>query len=474
MNITPIILRLHPELDPEQLEVIGHTGGPLLVVAGPGSGKTLCIQLRAVNLLLTGQTAPEELLLWTFGRDAARQLRRRFAASAMTCRGSGQLSRVRLTTIHRLCQRVLAPHAAAVGLGADYAILNEEEQLLLMQQEYGAIFGPDRDAFVARGWREGAHTVAEAARHFDRICDEMIEIDALEGSPSAFSVALGRCLRRYRTLLREPGLMDFAHLQVWAEQVLRQDDIVSRASVGIRHLMVDEFQDVSWAQMRILHRLVGGHGNLAVVGDDDQSIYGFRGGRVANMPEFPRRFPACQVIMLTTNYRSHRSIACAVGRWMDSAAQWQAGGQAFRYAKDIVTQAAKAHPDYPAVISIRGRDSADEARQLAEVLRFLMRNGVIEKYGQVALLLHSVRGGLSGPYVDAMELAGIPARCEPAGHDQAIGEDEVVVTTIHQAKGREWDVVIVGSLTEPDTETDRVSRNLAEFFECPEHCGETA
>ncbi len=111
MAIAPIILRLRPELDSGQREIIGHTDGPMLVIAGPGAGKTGCIELRAVNLLLSGLVAPEELVLCTFGRDAAHQLRQRFTESASVCGVIGDIIRVRITTIHSLCHRILAPHA---------------------------------------------------------------------------------------------------------------------------------------------------------------------------------------------------------------------------------------------------------------------------------------------------------------------------------------------------------------------------
>ena len=465
MEIAPAIFRMHPELDSQQREVIAHADGPLLVIAGPGSGKTLCIQLRAVNLLLSGRAAPEELVLCTFGRDAAYQLRCRFAASAQACRTPGQFSRVCITTIHGLCHRVLALHAGAAGLSPGYGLLNEEDQLLLLHREYGPIFGPDRDALADRGWRDGVRTAVEAARYFDRICDEMITTEVLEASRQPFSAALGRCLRRYRNLLLKRNLVDFAHLQVWAEQVLRDDAIAAEQGGAIRHLMVDEGQDTSRVQLCVLSRLASSNGNIVVVGDDDQSIYRFRGGRVANLMEFPDRFPGCRVLKLTTNYRSHRGITAATARWMDTAAQWEVDGQAFRYAKSITAHGLEAHADYPAVLSVRAEDSTDEARQLAELLRFLRRNGVIDGYSGTALLLHSVRDGVSVPYLDAFESAGIPARCEPAGHGPSSANDEVVITTIHQAKGRQWDVVIAGSLTEPDMETDRVGRDLADYIE---------
>ena len=462
IDIAPAIMRLNPPPDASQMQVIGHGEGQMLVIAGPGSGKTHTIQLRAVNLLLTGRALPCELALYAFGRDAAWQLRRRFESSALACGFRGDLNRVQVTTIHSLCLRLLQPHAGMVGLGRGYRVLNEEEQRALLSQESEAVFGPDKDILSRRGWGDGVHAVTEAARYFDRICDELIGADVVAGSDRPFIAALGRSCQRYRQLLLRRNAVDFAHLQVWAHRVLQDDDVAAAARGGVRYLMVDEFQDTSRVQMRILERLAGTHGNIMVVGDDDQSIYRFRGASVSNLLEFPSRFPGCRVAELTTNYRSHRDIVGAVGQWMDTAAPWNIDGGSFRFAKHVVANEPGAHWDYPAVISVLGRDPVHEAKQLAELLLFLKDNGVIAGYGQAALLLHSVKDGVSGPYLDGLERAGIPARCEPAGHVRADGGDEVLVTTVHQAKGREWDVVIAGSLSGTGMDTDRVGRMLSE------------
>ena len=109
------------------------------------------------------------------------------------------------------------------------------------------------------------------------------------------------------------------------------------------------------------------------------------------------------MVELTTNYRSHRDIVAAVGRWMDTAADWDDEGQPLRYVKDIVPDAPHTHPDYPAVISVQGTDARDEARQLGELLRFLRSSGVIAGYDQAVLLLHSVKDAVSGPYLDGLD-----------------------------------------------------------------------
>ena len=181
---------------------------------------------------------------------------------------------------------------------------------------------------------------------------------------------------------------------------MRDGDIAAQEGKAARHLMVDEFQDTTRIQLRILGRLTETHGNIAVVADDDQSVYRFRDASVANLLEFPRWFPGCRMVEFITNYRSHRSIVAAVGKWMDTVADWDVDGQPFRYAKDIVPDAPEAHPDYPSVIAVQAADAQHEGRRVGELLRFLKWNGVIASYGQAVPLLHSVRNGVSAPYLD--------------------------------------------------------------------------
>ena len=219
-----------PGAGPQQRRVIAHAKGPLLVAAGPGSGKTHCVALRAVNLLLTGQCPPGGLVLCTFGRNAALELRQRFTVAAQAFGVLGNFSLVSVSTIHSLCHRILTSHPGTAGLRLGYGLLNESKQQMLMHREFDRIFGADRDVLSGRGWRSREHTVAEAAKYFDRICDELIDPLDLERSVRAHVGAMGRCLQRYRNLLLDLNLVDFAHLQVWAEQLLRRNEAFTPAS----------------------------------------------------------------------------------------------------------------------------------------------------------------------------------------------------------------------------------------------------
>ena len=462
--ISPIIHRLQPDLDAQQHAVVGHLEGPLLVIAGPGAGKTRAVVWRAVNLLLQGAVNPAELALCTFSKRAAGELRQRFDAAARAAGCADDLSAVRIGTVHSLCRRVLCEHAKRAGLKPGFDLLDEFAQLDLMNAHYHRIFGPDRDELRRRGWRTREFTLRQGRRYIERIAEEAIDPEVLADSKDSFHAAVGRCCVRYGSVLKERGALDFSRLQVEAGALLQDDAVAQSVGAGIRQLLVDEYQDTSCVQERVLLRLAQVHGNPCVVGDDDQSIYRFRGASVRNLLEFPERFREAEVIRLTVNYRSHPGIVRAFDRWMASA-DWtnpKPGAPPFRYQKVISPHAAGSHPDYTSVIAVLGNGPRDEAQRLAELLELLKTNGVVTNYAQVALLLHSVRERFCREYLTALAKAGIPHHRAPAAtglRHPASGDSSnrespqtafptghVLVTTIHQAKGLEWPVVVVGSL----------------------------
>ena len=467
-GVAPAILRLHPVLDQGQLELIGHLEGPTVGIAGPGTGKTLAVALRGTNLLLRGLAKPEDLVLCTYSRPAARELRQRFIALATAAGCPGDLSRVRIGTIHSLCRRMLRSHGRRGGSRPDFAVLNEDEQWRLLSRRFDDVFGPDLNVLEREGWRwrEPHLVIRHGRRFFERLCDELIDPEALIESGDPFHAALGRCYERYRDLLLHEGSADFDHLQRWAAELLEDDRAAGLISAGIRYLICDEYQDTSYVQERILLRLCRDHGNICVVGDDDQSIYRFRGASVRNLLEFPGHFSSCHTVELSVNHRSHPAIVDFYGRWMATAADWSnpdPQGRPFRHPKSITPHAGDLYQDYPAAIRVAGRNAGEEGAQLAGLVRFLKRERVIAEYGQVALLLHSVRGTAAAGYLDALERAGIPVNRRPStseGRRIADRPRALTVTTVHQAKGREWDVVIVSSLDYCNPDGDPVGREL--------------
>ena len=486
MTISDAILNQQPNLDAQQLDVISHHTGPALVLAGPGSGKTASICWRALNLLFLGRATPRNLLLCTFTRAAALEMRQRIIAGAQAAGYSADLAGLRITTIHSLCHQVLSNLGTTVGMKTPNRVLNAVEQLDLLRANFDVIFASDTDTLVQHGWSDPERIVSEARRFFDRIADELIDPQDLINSGKPFRAALGRCNQRYLRLLDQEGLIDFAGLQTNAHRVLEDSQVASRYGGAIRHLLVDEYQDTNRAQQHILFRLAEAHRNICVVGDEDQLIYAFRGANPHGFEEFRTRFPDTDTFELTGNYRSHRDIVALCNTWISSF-NWSGpdpGQRPFRQPKLIESRAVHADDNHPGVVSVAGADRVDEAVCLADLLRRLKDQGFIGSYDEVAVLLPSVKGRHGDLYLDAMRCSNIPVHrdrtLDPFGRVGVAGDNthsrasrrshpagHVLLTTIHQAKGLEWPVVCAAGLHVADLRSSELDVQLGPHLPRP-------
>jgi len=414
LSIASAILEQYPHLSDAQRAIVGHLDGPLLVIAGPGSGKTYSIALRALNLLLLGKAEPRQLVLCTFTEKAAFEMRDRLAAAARKVGYAGDLSELTVSTIHSFCNRLVTLHRHRTPLGHSYETLDELTQLLFLFEHFDEIIGPPENDLFLRRWKTRWTAIESARGYFDKITEELVDADGLARLADPFLAAIGNAYRTYETALFGANRTDFAHLQSLVHKLLSDPASAQAVAPDIGYVLVDEYQDTNYVQEQLLLKLTAKSRNLCVVGDEDQSLYRFRGATVRNILEFPQRMPGCSVIKLTTNYRSHRAIVERYDRWMASADWSNRRGTTFRYDKTIEANAAATHTDYPATVAIWGRDRRDESARFADLVEFLKKNGVIADYGQVALLLHSVREEHSGPYLAALEARGIPSFCPRA------------------------------------------------------------
>jgi DNA helicase II / ATP-dependent DNA helicase PcrA len=421
------ITREFSNLSDVQRSVVGHVDGPLLVIAGPGSGKSYTLVLRTLNILLLEKAQPAEIVLCTFTEKAAFELRDRVAAAARQVAYPGDLSELNVTTIHGFCNTLLTTHRHHTHLGSNYETLDELTQLLFIFDHFGEIIGDDQHGLFLGKWKTRWTAIEGAQGYFNKITEELVDPEALEASSDEFLQSIAKAYQAYVKALAENNRVDFAHQQKFALDLLNDAGIRDAVIGRLKYVMVDEYQDTNYIQEQILLGLTAEGGNICVVGDEDQSLYRFRGATVRNILEFPQRVPGCRVERLTTNYRSHRIIVQAYDRWMSSADWRNPAGPSFRFDKTIKPDSDVDHPDYPAVFSISGRNARDEGQRFAELVAFLKEQGVIQDYNQVALLLHSVRQEHSGHYLAALEAKGIPAFCPRA---RAYFDNEEVRLTV--------------------------------------------
>jgi DNA helicase-2/ATP-dependent DNA helicase PcrA len=403
-------------LDEAQRKAVATTEGPVLLIAGPGAGKTLTLVRRTLHLLTAGLAEPHEIVLCTFTEKAALELRDRLRSAAIATGYTGDLSSLRTGTIHGTCNEFVDRYRHLTPLGNGYEVLDELTQALFLFEHFDDVIGPADEGgrYVGR-WATKWTAIEGAQRYLDKITEELIDTEGLAASGDDFLQRLAAVHRAYEQALVEENRVDFAHIQRFFLDLLDDEAVAATVRGSVRYVMVDEYQDTNFIQERLLDRLSEATGNLCVVGDEDQSLYRWRGATVRNILEFPATHAGASVIKLTTNYRSHEAIVRAYDRFMKSA-DWSnpAGGPSFRFDKTIEPDYASTFPQYPAVFSIWGATRRDEASRFADVVAFLANNSVIEDYSQVALLLHSVRTEHSGPYLEALDRAGIPYFCPRA------------------------------------------------------------
>ena len=459
MSISPQIHRADPGLDPQQLEVVGHQEGPLLVRAGPGTGKTRVLIWRLINLLLRDVCAPEEMVLLAFGHLAAAEMRQRFEATARAVGYRGDVDRVRISTIHSLSHRVLREHHHRVGLRSAHDVLTREAQRAFMSEHFDEIFGPRQRDLAIYGWKNPNQVLTNAARCFDLITEECVSPWQMVDSGNPFHELIGRSYLAYEDALLKRGCADFSHLLLWADHVLADDGIADRYGSGMRHIMVDEYQDVSRLMERVVLRVGRYHGNPAVVGDPDQSIYAFRGAGPEALLGFPGHFDDCRVLRLNTNYRSHAGIIRACNTLIADNHRQAGDPPAQASDHEMAPHAPGAHPDYPAVFTVFGRDGEAETEHLLGIVRFLRSHRIVTDYSEIALLVHSVKERVVRPYVEAFRGGQIPVhRSDSAAVDDPLGsggsgrrgqarlpKGKLCIMTMHASKGLEWPVVIVAT-----------------------------
>ena len=283
-------------LNKEQREAVEAVDGPVLVLAGAGTGKTRVLTTRLAHILATRRAWPGQILCVTFTNKAAREMKERIGALI-----GGVVEGMQwLGTFHSIAAKMLRRHAELAGLKSNFTILDTDDQLRLMKQLIEAE-GVDEKRWPARtlasmidGWKNRGLRPDEVS----------------EGEAQGYAFGKGKSLyRQYQERLKALNAADFGDLLLETLHILKtQPDILADYRDRFRYMLVDEYQDTNVVQYLWLNLLARGSGNVCVVGDDDQSIYGWRGAEVENILRFERDFPGAKVIRLERNYRSTPAI----------------------------------------------------------------------------------------------------------------------------------------------------------------------
>jgi DNA helicase-2/ATP-dependent DNA helicase PcrA len=282
------------ELNPAQREAVELINGPVLILAGPGSGKTRVIAHRVAYLIKVCRISPYRIMAVTFTNKAAREMEERLHRLIGSLVGD-----LTIGTFHAICARILRRDGKAIGIDPKFVIYDEEDQLSLLKQAIEEI-GLDPKQYIPRAIAS-AITAAKSRM--------LTPPDYIKRSRSYFEEVAGRVYERYQQLLEESSALDFDDLLMKAVQLFRNSPkTLAKYQSRYLHILVDEFQDTNLVQYELIRQLGGERRNVCVVGDPDQSIYSWRSADLRNILSFEKDFPEAKLVLLEQNYRSTKKI----------------------------------------------------------------------------------------------------------------------------------------------------------------------
>ncbi len=282
------------ELNPAQREAVEAISGPVLILAGPGSGKTRVITQRVAYLIRVCGISPWRIMAVTFTNKAAREMKARLNRLV-----SGSVKEITLGTFHAICARILRLDGRAIGVDRGFIIYDREDQLSLIKRSMLGI-GLDPKQYAPSAILSAISSAKS----------RMLTPEAyIQRGASYFDEVVGRVYEQYQQLLKQSNALDFDDLLMKTVQLFgSQTEVLAKYQQRYLHVLVDEFQDTNLVQYQLVEQLAGKHRNICVVGDPDQSIYSWRSADLRNILNFEKDYPEAKVVLLEQSYRSTKTI----------------------------------------------------------------------------------------------------------------------------------------------------------------------
>lgn len=397
------------KIDPAKKEAIRHTEGPLLIIAGPGSGKTKTLVEKVLYLLVVKYIEPQNILVSTFTDKAAQELVSRISDRLIALDIPLNVNDLYIGTLHSIFLRLLEEHREYTTLSKNYRILDGFDLQYLVYKSIWGFAALDPEGLLLSAKANNWEKADAIIRCVSKIGEECISVARLGSSPTPGLKVMAAVYDKYRQLLEDENALDFTLIQsAFLEMLDGHAEVAELLREQFRYILIDEYQDTNTIQEIILFKLLSEHQNICVVGDDDQALYRFRGATVRNILTFTEHFPesACRVIRLEVNYRSHPEIIKFYGSWMQGT-QGFAWGR-YRYHKNIREQKGKKFPALPAVLKISADNDQDDWEQsVCQFIRYCEEQGVIKDKNQVCFLYRSVKNPRVLHLIETLSAKGI-------------------------------------------------------------------
>ncbi|MFQ6062229.1 MAG: ATP-dependent helicase, partial [Methanosarcinales archaeon] len=392
--------------NPAQREAIEYSEGPLLIVAGAGTGKTECLTQKIMHLVNKENLKPSEILGLTFSEKAAEEMLNRVSENFKNS------SDFQISTFHSFCAQLLRDYAMEIGIDPNFKIIDEYEKIALMLKQF--------DDYGIKHFEVGNNTlslVKALAKVISRAQDEYVSVetyydyvakkekelskklnkfDEVSYKAIARQKEVARVYRLYQEEKLKNGMLDFGDLIAYTIKLLEDNPyILAKCQERYKYILVDEFQDTNYAQTVLINLLAKKHKNIGVVGDDDQSIYRFRGAYLTNIKEFKENYPDSKIVIMEQNYRSTKNI-------LDASNKVIKNNCPNREDKELYTK-------NPKGAKIKVLCAENPELEADEVVRIIKQKVVEEqrKYSDFAILLRSVASHAQ-PFINALKRSGMP------------------------------------------------------------------
>lgn len=373
---------------------ISNVDGPVLIIAGPGTGKTFTLVQRALYMIQECGVKPEHIMVATFTEKAAKELVTRITNELATRNIAVNINDMYIGTFHSLCLRIIKENLEYTHLKKNYRILDTFDQNYMVFQNIKRFKSIENIDMILpdSSWKMSK----EICVYVNNLQEELVESETLINDNNPSIKVLGNVLKIYMGIMKENNLVDFASIQTEAYSLMKDNpEILKKLQKQLRYIMIDEYQDTNYIQEQIVFLLGGEKKNICVVGDDDQGLYRFRGATIRNILEFPDKFSEgnCKVIPLYVNYRSNRDIVDFYNKWMmtTNGAKFKFDWGKYRYSKKIKSHS-KNKINSSSVVKMVSVDDEDEwHKKILDFLIKLRESGKLTDYNQIAFLFSSVK-----------------------------------------------------------------------------------
>lgn len=375
-----------------QKEAITSSNGPVLIIAGPGTGKTYTLVQRIVFLIQKKHVKPENIMLATFTNKAASELSARITEELASRKIPADISSMYTGTFHEICGRILKEYSEFTRLKRNFRVLDDFDHAYLIMKNLNQFMAIEGIEHALKSFNQGKWKMSSELRDMiSRLSEELADPEELSRDSDIAVSFMGQAMKVHDSILAADNSMCYSSMLLETYKLLRDNpEILSDIQDKIHYIMVDEYQDTNYIQEQLIFMIAGERRNICVVGDDDQSLYRFRGAEVRNILEFPDKFGKneCRIVRLMLNYRSLDGIVKFFSEWMNDTGKFFSW-DTFRHDKNLE---AYRKSNTPSVFRLAGLNDAGEWHEkILNFIKNLKDTGRITDYNQIAFLFKSVK-----------------------------------------------------------------------------------